>query len=80
MIRGNVYDCIDVIYKNEIPTMRGRVGPTRSTCTRTSSSSIRSASDGPTIGFSYDMSLRAFTMLKDPASGQGDAGAGEHGA
>ena len=66
VIRGNVYDCVDIIYKNEIPD-DARTGWANKVNLHPHFFQFdTSASDGPTIGFSYDMSLRAFTMLKDP--------------
>ena len=71
VIRGNVYDCVDIIYKNEIPD-DARTGWANKVNLHPHFFQFdTSASDGPTIGFSYDMSLRAFTMLKDPEPTKG---------
>jgi len=71
VIRGNVYDCVDVIYKNEIPDDERTAWANKVNLHPHFFQFDTSASDGPTIGFSYDMSLRAFTMLKDPAPDKG---------
>lgn len=71
VIRGNVYDCIDIIYKNEIPDDERTGWANKVNLHPHFFQFDTSASDGPTIGFSYDMSLRAFTMLKDPAPDKG---------
>jgi manganese oxidase len=71
VIRGNVYDCVDVIYKNEIPDDERTGWANKVNLHPHFFQFDTSASDGPTIGFSYDMSLRAFTMLKDPQPTKG---------
>lgn len=71
VIRGNVYDCVDVIYKNEIPDDERTGWANKVNLHPHFFQFDTSASDGPTIGFSYDMSLRAFTMLKDPEPEKG---------
>ena len=78
VIRGNVYDCVDVIYKNEIPDDERTGWANKVNLHPHFFQFDTSASDGPTIGFSYDMSLRAFTMLKDPRTDQGYAAARQH--
>ncbi|MCP9448009.1 MAG: hypothetical protein NNA22_10635 [Nitrospira sp.] len=71
VIRANVYDCVDVIFKNEIPD-DARTGWANKIDLHPHFFRFdTSASDGPTIGFSYDRSLRVFTMLKDPAPNEG---------
>ncbi|MCP9464584.1 MAG: multicopper oxidase domain-containing protein [Nitrospira sp.] len=71
VIRANVYDCVDVIFKNEIPDDARTGWANKINLHPHFFQFDTSASDGPTIGFSYDMSLRAFTMLKDPAPNEG---------
>ena len=71
VIRGNVYDCVDVIFKNEIPDDARTGWANKINLHPHFFQFDTSASDGPTIGFSYDMSLRAFTMLKDPQPDKG---------
>ncbi len=71
VIRGNVYDCVDVIFKNEIPDDARTGWANKINLHPHFFQFDTSASDGPTIGFSYDMSLRAFTMLKDPEPEKG---------
>jgi hypothetical protein len=66
-----VYDCVDVIYKNEIPDDERTGWANKVNLHPHFFQFDTSASDGPTIGFSYDMSLRAFTMLKDPQPTKG---------
>ena len=71
VIRGNVYDCVDIIFKNEIPDDARTGWANKINLHPHFFQFDTSASDGPTIGFSYDMSLRAFTMLKDPEPTRG---------
>ncbi len=71
VIRGNVHDCVDVIFKNEIPDDARTGWANKINLHPHFFQFDTSASDGPTIGFSYDMSLRAFTMLEDPQPDKG---------
>ena len=71
VIRGNVYDCIDVIYKNEIPDDERTGWANKVNLHPHFFQFDTSASDGVISGFSYEQALRAFTMLKDPAPDNG---------
>ena len=71
VIRGNVYDCIDVIYKNEIPDDERTGWANKVNLHPHFFQFDTSASDGVISGFSYEQALRAFTMLKDPAPDKG---------
>ena len=71
VIRANVYDCIDIIYKNEIPDDERTGWANKVNLHPHFYQFDTSASDGVITGFSYEQALRAFTMLKDPAPGKG---------
>ena len=71
VIRANVHDCVDVVYKNKVPDDARTGWANKINLHPHFFQFDTSASDGPTIGFSYDMSLRAFTMLTDPAPDKG---------
>ena len=71
VLRANVYDCIDIIYKNEIPDDQRTDWSLKVNLHPHFYQFDTSASDGVISGFSYEQALRAFTMLKDPAPDKG---------
>jgi len=71
VIRGNVQDCIDVVYKSELKDDVRQGFSSKTNLHPHMFQFDTQASDGPIIGFSYEMSLRPFTILKDEHPGKG---------
>ena len=71
VIRGNVQDCIDVVYKSELKDDQRQGFSSKTNLHPHMFQFDTQASDGPIIGFSYEMSLRPFTILKDEHPGKG---------
>jgi hypothetical protein len=70
VIRGNVQDCIDVVYKSELKDDERQGFSSKTNLHPHMFQFDTQASDGPIIGFSYEMSLRPFTILKDEHPGR----------
>jgi FtsP/CotA-like multicopper oxidase with cupredoxin domain len=71
VIRGNVQDCIDVVYSSELKDDVRQGFSSKTNLHPHMFQFDTQASDGPIIGFSYEMSLRPFTILKDEHPGKG---------
>lgn len=71
VIRGNVQDCIDIIYSSELKDDQRQGFSSKTNLHPHMFQFDTQASDGPIIGFSYEMSLRPFTILKDEHPGKG---------
>ncbi|MCE7977754.1 MAG: hypothetical protein DYH03_11545 [Nitrospira sp. NTP1] len=71
VIRGNVQDCVDVVYKSELKDDERQGFSSKTNLHPHMFQFDTQASDGPIIGFSYEMSLRPFAILKDEHPGKG---------
>jgi manganese oxidase len=71
VIRGNVQDCIDVVYKSELKDDVRQGFSSKTNLHPHMFQFDTQAPDGPIIGFSYEMSLRPFTILRDEHPGKG---------
>jgi len=64
VIRANVYDCVDVIYKSEMVDNARVVWSNKTNMHPHFFQFDITASDGVIIGFNYEQSVRPFTLMK----------------
>lgn len=64
VIRGNVYDCIDIIYKSKMKDDARTVWSNKTNIHPHFFQFDITASDGVIIGFNWEQSVRPFTILK----------------